>query len=384
MKHLTPLILAFLFINSVLNGQSKEEFRAVVEKALEYFDNEQFEESLPYWDQLIRWNPKSELPYLYKARTISAMEDRKGAIEYFNYAQKLNHGNAEIYFYRALNYSLLEIDNKAIDDIKKALELDNENAFYLNHAAGMSMKTGYYERAVKLFERIINKDENAPNKLYFMGFSYFMLNDTINADKCFGWMKKIIDNSEKSIENESLLCGVLLMQGELEKSEKICLSHINRFPENPIGYESLADYYRVTKNFGRALEVNEKAIEYHSSNIYNLINKGYFLMKLDSLESSKQLLDEIIAEYPNSYTCLKTRSELYIKMGQPELIIEDLNRAIENRPGRPGAYKVRAQYYFAINQNEKGCADLNTAISKGYKRMYTSTEADDLFKENCN
>ncbi len=384
MKFLFVILFLLSIIPSFSFGQTLDGYPKLAKEAEELFNEKKYNEAIPYYNQLIRLRPNYFFNYMMKGRALYFIGEVESAFEHLSVAIKKDPNKAEIYYYRSLFYSIEAFDEKATNDIKKALSLDNENIEYLFSAARYSSKAGYYERAIKLYEKIIQKDFSNPDIYYFTGISYLILGDSTNALKNLKLAMNMIQQSEPTDGTDMLKTAILSALGKEEDALNNSLSIIAKKPEEPYGYVYASDSYRIFKQWDKALEMLNKANKIKGNDSYILTQKAYFLVELDSFNQSKNILDKLLESNPNSYNALVTKAYLHIKLNQTDSVLQLLNTAIKIRPNHPSAYKIRAQYYFAINETLKGCEEIQIAISRGYQRMYNNGEAKELIDEYCN
>lgn len=92
-------------------------------------------------------------------------------------------------------------------------------------------------------------------------------------------------------------------------------------------------YYEAPRNFSRALQLYDRILETAKDNVRAKIGKGLILIEKNELNNAKNLLGEVIKEYPNNYEALKEYSWCLIKLGDYETGRRGLIDALNNVTG---------------------------------------------------
>ena len=113
-------------------------------------------------DEVLKFNPKSDLAYFYKGVVYHSLKEDNNAISSYSKAIELNKKMIDAYFNRG--QILLKTEpKKALDDFVSAVALDPKfiDAYY--SIAVIQRNLGQLEDAIKNLDKIIEIEPNAIN-----------------------------------------------------------------------------------------------------------------------------------------------------------------------------------------------------------------------------
>jgi len=212
------------------------------------------------------------------------------AIEEYELALSYNPDIVESYRFLGESYKNLykpgdeseeneEIKTKALDTLKKALEIDPTNKDIIFSLGDLYDKLGDFDNAEALYLSIIEMEPTHMDNYYVVA----------------GFYKKYAGEKEE--------IG--------KKAEEMYLRRIETDPENPEGYAYLAQYYgekQPTPLFDKSFDLHKKILElkpddaltYYTIGV-NRFSKAYRLQNVLSLEERKKLADESEKALMKSY-----------------------------------------------------------------------------------
>lgn len=192
MPRLLLILMIALCVQSSF-GQTAKEF---YEQALEQLDSKNYSEAIDLLGKALA-EDKNNTDYLLK-RGEAKYNSGKGilAIQDFNKVISLDADNSMAYAFRSAVYVDLKDYKGAIEDCKKALELNpnNEIAYIRMGDSYFSMSTPDYIEAMKAYNYAINLNEKNKTALHNRGFAKKELKDYHGAIDDFN--KAIIIDAE--------------------------------------------------------------------------------------------------------------------------------------------------------------------------------------------
>ena len=222
------------------------------------------------------------------------------AIEEYELALSYNPDIVEAYRFLGESYKNLykpgdeseeneEIKTKALDTLKKALEIDPTNKDIIFSLGDLYDKLGDFDNAEALYLSIIEMEPTHMDNYYVVA----------------GFYKRYAGEKEE--------IG--------KKAEEMYLRRIETDPENPEGYAYLAQYYgekRPMPLFDKSSDLYKKILElkpddaltYYTIGV-NFFYKAYRLQNVLSLEERKKLADESEKALMKSYELDKNYSFTY-------------------------------------------------------------------------
>lgn len=150
--------------------------------------------------------------------------------------------------------------------LNKAVELDPDNAEYLQNHAIILIQQGKQDEAIEEFNKTLSdkksKNANKNNKYAYrgLGMAYLQKQDYANA----------IDNFEKALDYNVrpewdtdimyYMANAILLSGNVEKALETYSDIIDQDPENALAYKARANVYREKNDYQAALNDYNNAL----------------------------------------------------------------------------------------------------------------------------
>ncbi len=307
----------------------------------------------------------------------------------------LNAQTAEIYFIRAMTTAENGEDEKALELINKAIDLDSMDGFFYFYRAniqygsnGPNKKIIHFEKATydKVMKDVDHAIElNPEDKLYFLTFKINLLIDFGYYSKAEELLNRIDLENASDLDKRSyyLVKSHLRVKTNNEDAgfknleEALKLDSTDVFILNGIAYN-----YMMINDDKAVLKYINKVLSIDPDNELAWVNIAFYSVRTGKNKKAIALHNELIEKYPTTGNLYNNRGEAYYNLGQYETALKDINKAIELASGNSYAYKNRALVYLALDQKEKACEDLQMA-----KRLKYSLHYDDkvinLLIDNC-
>jgi len=217
----------------------------------------------------------------YDAFFLEAMIQRQkgnsdAAFDLLRHCIKLNPQAAEAYYYLAQYYQMLRNDSLANRYYLKAVELEPDNATFLETVGQMYISQQEYEKAISVVEQLYQQDKSR-EELLEMLFSLYQETDNTtkaietlermeagegkserlsyaksdiytkmgNKRAAIAEMKALADQYPNDLNYKGLYADMLLRNDEEEQALKIYQDILAEEPENTRAQVSLRSYYRV-------------------------------------------------------------------------------------------------------------------------------------------
>ncbi len=121
-----------------------------------------FPDAIRNLDEVLKYNPDSEIAYFYKGVCEHNLGDTNEAYKHYSRAIELNKNMVDAYFNRG-QILFKENPKAALDDFVKAVVLDPKfiDAYY--SIAAIQKSLGEYENAIKNLDKILELEPNAVN-----------------------------------------------------------------------------------------------------------------------------------------------------------------------------------------------------------------------------
>lgn len=249
-----------------------------------------------------------------------------------------NPNDAALFFKRAKAFRALNEDSIALNDFKKATELDSTKAIYFSSIGELLFEHKDVEGSVKWFRKAIQIDPKDPiahlkfakmlmfvndNQKAFDEINTVLRKDPYNAEAYFlkGMVYKNLNDTAKSISSFQTAVQVdpgyqpAILQLALiysVKKDSIALRYFdNAYAADPtqmVALHGKAMFYQDNGQLNKAKEMYRKCISQDPQYADAFFNMGWILMQQDSLEKATKQFDFVTKIEP-------TNSEAYYNRG---------------------------------------------------------------------
>lgn len=192
-------------------------------KGKEFYDDEDYQNALIYFDKAIIKDPEIANIYFYKAETLSYLNEHQSAIENYNKCISIDSDYTESYIGLTITLYALENYDDALLSINKAIDLNMTNhlSFYLRGRIYMELEKP--KVAIDDFDKSISI-----NPTFYETYNY-----------------------KASIHNNN---------GEYNLALEAAIKSVELEKNNAKGYGVLGDTYYHLEEYEKAIEATDKAL----------------------------------------------------------------------------------------------------------------------------
>lgn len=303
-KHLYRLLGGMLCASFLLTGcKSKEvakQQQAFVQYGITCMEAGKYEEAVKTFqkalDETVGSITEDEITICYyKAEAQFRNQDYEGALTTYNALINYDKKNGDAYFLRGCLYFTMGEDEKAKDDLAKAVAVEpKEFALYIGNYQTL-LDRGYQDEAVKYLDQALEVKDDSANGMMQKGRVYLLKNDWENSEE---YLKKALD--KKLVDANYYMAQLYVAQGKLEEAD----SYIEAYLETgdataeelfQLGESQLkgGKYAQAVTYFKAALELeevpNKQIIMKHCAIAYE---KNY------EFAEAREILKEYVTLYP--------------------------------------------------------------------------------------
>lgn len=230
--------------NKTTDDKSFQEIGKLKEHAIMLMNDKKYDEALKVITKAIDIEPRDDL-LTKRADIYNSMKNHKEAEKDLQEALKISERDdrkALIYSQLADIYNSMDENDKSLEAIENLEKLEAglpEDAFKELPVVYSTMGTvlcdhGEYERAVKFFDKALQKDPTETRIYFERGYAYFYKGD---KEKAQADVKKWLETNPSTEEAESLrtLANSYMILGEYDKALGYINKAIEKDPED-IGY----------------------------------------------------------------------------------------------------------------------------------------------------
>ena len=315
-----------------------EEEEYLKDRAQPYYELNQYDLADKDYQRITEVSPGSIMGFMGLGRNCNMREEWEKAAEYFTQASKLDNEYSSAYSFRAVSNKGMKKYSEAMDDIIKAIEMDNDSkAFYeLQH-----------------FDSLAYPTVKAKLKLQMMKKS----NEFV-----WPYAMAIIEEQQ---EHWKEAAEYYIKANELEPSETLC--------------KYVATCYDELGDTDSQLLYLDKGLELDSTETELIVRKAYVYLERRDNERALELVNSLFNEEDSetyNYFNFYTRGHCYYVMGEFEKAVEDYTMAISDDDSLPFVYFGRARAYHALGKTDLAKPDFEKVVeldsmNNGYNyRMY--------------
>ena len=221
------------------------------------------------------------------------------------------------------------------------------------------LKKGLIDNAIELFDRAIEKYEDHLPSHSIKGEIYLDMQRWDKAIECF----RKVENLNDSKDNISLYIGVAECGvGNTETGIKYLNKQIEKTPLRPEPYWNKAIANLRVEKFDKALIDIDKALNILPHNGYLYSIKAEILDGMNDYENAEKNYDIAISKDENY---INGKIEFQIRNDKINDAIKELKILIEKHPFEGGLYFKRGELYEKLNNNELALNDYKKAFENG-------------------
>ena len=155
------------------------------QKALEFYKNGKYNESLKIFDDQLKIKEIDVESFKNKKWIIFNLKKYKHAIQYFDKILETNPDNPEILARKGLVLGILCQPEKALQFLNKALKTDPKNSIAILNKGTILYNMEEFEEAMQFFDKILNTNPKDPEASLGKGLSLEMLGRREKSIKYF-------------------------------------------------------------------------------------------------------------------------------------------------------------------------------------------------------
>lgn len=292
------------------------------DRAEYFYQKDQYVESDADYDRITKLEPGNTHGYMGKGRNAMETEKYQDAADLFSYCIRLDPDFSQPYAFRAESYFFLNRINEGLDDIIKALSIDE------NHRAFTLMQIVGEPDVNTLIAKLKVQSAKEPNKdkwPYYLGIVY-----------------EGIDNYLKAIE-----------------SYKVCV----KIEPTDVAYSRIAACYQELGDYELALDHINRAAEMDPDDANYVSVKADLLYDMGKGKEAVEAYDIFINADPEFWGGYYRRAYFKDNLQDVDGAIEDYSMAIALNPGFAYAYLGRGDKYLLKGQKEAAMKDYQMVVA---------------------
>ena len=311
-----------------------------LDEAQKLSDEKKYEDAIKVYTEVIEIKPDSAEAYYNRARHYNLLDQEEKSMQDLNKAIELNYADA--YNYRGWIYHDMKNYGTAIRDISKAIEIEPNNfEFYESRGIAYYFDIKNYDAAIKDLSKAIELNPKSDSSYYMRASIY---HDLENYDEA---VCDYVNAIEIDPDDENYYVGLGLVVGSAKSDKSVdALTKFIKIKHNhelkgyysdkvyneATGYSYRARVYLHQENYNAAVKDHSKAIELDPKNSWHYDDRAFFYKKIKNYDAAAKDYSKAIELDPKNRIHYKRRAELYKEIKNYEAAIKDYKKAIELDP----------------------------------------------------
>ncbi len=293
----------------------------------------------------LKANPNDPILIFHVARTLSAVEKYRDAINYLRLITEDNRflkKARDLFHYAAFYRVKYHLEINELDEAKRFLERidkDFSDSPVLSLFMGITLyKLKEYERAIYYIKRSLKNEINVSrfplnlNQIYFnqyfiLAMAHIHLNRKKEAEE---YLLKSVNIPYKEVFRAYEELGKLYLQtGRYDKAVQCFKKAIELGRRIDINYSNLGLSYKKLGDRNNAIEAFNEALKLNPKRSEALLNLAHIYFEKGDLHKAEELFKEALKCDNNFIDAHLVLSEIYFRFGNYEDLIEECNQIIK-------------------------------------------------------
>lgn len=294
------------------------ELSALITKGYAHIELEQYNEAIETFDRAIEFDAHhiATPPALNgKGVCYARQEDYAEALKCFEKCNKIDKENSTVIFNIAYMYLNLNENDKALEKFEEILKYNPDNIiakFKIEEIknggdlefhsiqeglmkAQMYQQAYRYDDALKIYNQILNIQEDCIPAYNHQGHIYSELNQPDKAIKCY---QKALEYQPKAQVAWSSMAMVYLNEGNFKKANECYDKALDLIPDDDVSLANNAFCLMQLGEFDKSIEMSKKSLEINpSSSVYCNIALCYEMQ--EDYENALEVYDEGLKNIPS-------------------------------------------------------------------------------------
>ena len=396
MKHRLLLLLAAVMCCSfsLLAADDKEPQTYNYKRAMEAFEEQDYDTALEYFQREVSDNPKSGRAHFFiSAINVGVKENMGAGLTSLNSAIKSLDGDnvylASSYKYRSDIYMAMGDTVAALADLDNAIAIQPYDSDYRFAKAHVYFLQGDYENSNKVYKELLEVNEGNVGAYVGLGRNYTKQGNYAEAVKMLDYAEKLNEDygmvyavratahfglkdwrkaasdviTEYDLETKAPTdvlkdCDPVFLR-VLENKVNVVIAGAPNQPKWPV---LLAAVYADNEKWGKAIKYYTQALDIAPSpTIYYNLGKCYG--QAGNHDKALENLDKALEADSTDQELLFQRSETLYNMGRVDEALGILDGVLEDQPDNLEGYMRRAEMHRHTGKLEQSIEDYTTVLT---------------------
>ena len=323
------------------------------------FEHRYYSDAAKYFETLVERKQESDLLFLLGTARLKARHFEK-AIETFNriLAGDPNNVPARIGLADSL-YNLNEI-NEAQKTLEETASTAKDNIEAQIALAGFYEKRKQYHLAEEKLRQIVHRFPNIPESHVAYG-QYRVRREQLKD--AYNVAKKALISGIQHPTLYHMKAYFEYKNGERKTALKDYEKAVKLFPEDKTSWEFLGNYYRMTKDYAKALAIYRRALEKWPDTPGLKLDIADMYYRDGRMKKAASILDLFLTEYPNNGRAHFLQGKLLRKEGEKTEAKQQFLLAKKYDPDSADAFFYYGLSLFEERQYENAKVEITNALN---------------------
>jgi tetratricopeptide (TPR) repeat protein len=304
-------------------------------------------------------NARAQAYYHFsKGRLLDDQGQTSQAIEEYKKALELDPSNSLIYSEMAESYLRNNKQREAVDNANKAIQIDRDNieahkllsSVYLqvisraNAQQPPSIET--INNAIHEFEEIVRIDTSDRNSFAMLGRLYQIKGD---RDKAMQIYKQLLDVEPGSEEGVTSLAKLHMDAGNFKEAVDLLEEFVKQRPDSDGAFQTLGEAYSDLQEYDKSADAYKRAADLDPDDIEIKKGQAQALFLADRLDEAAKLYQDLAKAAPDDGLSLLRLGQIYRRQSKFELARQNLLKAAQAFPD-----SVEVQFNIVMLDGDEG------------------------------
>jgi tetratricopeptide (TPR) repeat protein len=329
-------------------------------------------------------NARAQAYYHFsKARLLDDQGQANQAIEEFKKALELDPNNSLIYSEMAESYLRNNRPSDAANTASKAISIDPDNieahkllsAIYLQVISQANAQrppsADTINGAIREFEEIVRIDPTERNSFLMLGKLYQIKGDVAKAIDIY---KRYLAVEPGSEEGVTALATLHLDAGNPKDAAGLLEGFVKQRPDSDVAFEKLGEIYTQMQEYDKAAEAYRRAAELDPDDVEIKKAQAQALYLDDKIDAAAKLYEDIIKAEPEDGIALLRLGQIYKRQMRYDLARANLQKAFAAFPD-----SIEIQFNLVMLDRDEG--KLEDAVRRATEIIKKTEKANGRYSE---
>lgn len=335
-----------------------------------YYNQNNFEDAEKIFNKILE-STQCDKTYNYLGLIAIEKYQIARAIDYFQFASKIDPANSMYRFNLATSYSLNGWLSEAETAFKDAISLEPSNAVYNYSLAYLYYQKNDYKKSLDKLNDTLKINADYTDAIILKSLICAKNGDIVTA-------KNNLSSLEEKVKDNDFLFYAAAMVYKLIPIYKEAVENLQKAlflkPESLEYLSELADCYCETGQYSVAQDILTKVLYLNSHFIYAHLLLAKINLKQEKYVSALKIVENAIKLDNSSAEAYKYQSMIYAQQGLKNKSIESAKIAVTLQPDNKDYYAYLAKLYFDAQEYE------NAFLFYKEAAILDETNADCLYK----